>query len=150
MEHNHRLLQQEELLDILPQLLEEDAAVPLVITGDSMYPFLKHGRDTVYLSRLTRPVRPGDMVFYRRPAGRCVLHRVISLEETGYCLLGDHQISRERDVSAESIMAVVTAVRRKGNLIQPGHPLWFFFEQIWPRLIWLRPYLIRLYTFFDR
>lgn len=150
MEHNHRALQPEELLEILPQLLAEDTAVPLVITGDSMYPFLKHGRDTVYLSALTRPVRPGDMIFYRRPFGRCVLHRVISVQDNSYCLLGDHQISREWGVSPDSVMAIVTAVRRKGKLIQPGHPIWFFFEKIWPRLILLRPYLIKLYTFFDR
>lgn len=150
MEHNHRLLQQDELLILLPQLLAENASVPLVITGDSMYPFLKHDRDVVYLCALTRPVRPGDMVFYRRPSGRCVLHRVISMREDGYCMLGDHQITREWGVSSDSVMAVVTAVRRRGKLIRPGHPIWFFFEKIWPRLIRLRPYLIKLYTFFDR
>ena len=150
MEHNRRVLQQDELLEILPQLLAENARVPLVITGNSMYPFLKHNRDTVYLCALTRPVRPGDMVFYRRPSGHCVLHRVISRREDGYCMLGDNQIAREWGVSSDSVMAVVTAVRRKGKLIRPGHPIWFFFEKIWPRFIRLRPYLIKLYTFFDR
>ena len=150
MEHNRRLLRQDELPELLPQLLAEDAAVPLVITGDSMYPFLKHGRDTVYLRSLTRPIRPGDVVLYRRPSGHCVLHRVISLEKDGCCMLGDRQTTRERGVTSDSVMAVAAAVRRGGALIRPGHPIWFFFERIWPRIIWLRPYLIKLYTFFDR
>lgn len=146
MEHNKKQLQQDELLQILPQLLSEGASVPLLISGDSMYPFLKGGRDTVYLSAVTAPLRPGDMVLYRRNGGSMVLHRIIALGESGLCLLGDRQVSREWGVDPASVAATVTAVRRKGKLLRPGHPRWFFFAKLWPKLIPLRPYLIKLYT----
>lgn len=62
----------EVLLEDYCRLLQNDgniAALPLQVSGNSMFPFLTHGRDTVYLSRLTRPVRRGDVLLYRRDSG---------------------------------------------------------------------------------
>ena len=50
--------------DLIPQLLElldETDTVPLLISGNSMSPFLIHGRDTVFLSKIITPPQRGDM-----------------------------------------------------------------------------------------
>ena len=62
MEKTRRILPPEVLLEEYRQLLqnEEIESLPLVISGNSMSPFLIHGRDTVYLSRLKRPAK-GEM-----------------------------------------------------------------------------------------
>ena len=64
MERNIRVLSPDVLLEEYRELLEDERveALPLLISGNSMSPFLVDGRDTVYLSRLTKPVKKGDVI----------------------------------------------------------------------------------------
>lgn len=146
MEAEVRILQPGELVEKLPALLEYMDAVPLVISGNSMAPFLIHGRDTVYLSKVTRPLKRGDMVFYRRRNGQCVLHRICCVEQGSYALVGDAQRIIEYGITREQILAVVTAVRRRGKLLKPGCFWWEFFEKVWLRLIPARRTLTAAYS----
>lgn len=139
-----RALAAEVLMEDLLKTLEVTDPVPLVISGSSMDPFLVHGRDTVFLSKLTRQPRRGDMLLYRRKNGQYVLHRVARAGQT-LTLIGDGQVGLEPGIQAEQVLAVVSAVRRKGKLLKPGHPIWAFYEKIWIRLIRIRPRLLGLF-----
>ena len=81
MAQHTRVMAPEILLEEYRQLLEDEniTALPLVISGNSMLPFLVHGRDTVYLSKLKRPVKKGDVLLYRRDSGAYILHRVYKI-----------------------------------------------------------------------
>ncbi len=138
-----RSVEGEQLMADLLQTLEHTDPVPLVISGSSMDPFLVHGRDTVFLSKLSRPVKRGDMILYRHSGGQYILHRVY---RAGECLelIGDGQLSIEPGIRQEQVLAWVSAVRRNGKLLQPGHPVWAFYEKIWIRLIRGRRHLIGL------
>ena len=146
MEHRVRVLEPEELMAQLPRLLEETESVPLVISGNSMSPFLVHGRDTVFLSKVTQPLKRGDMILYRRTGGAYVLHRICGVRGQILRLVGDAQNRIESGIRREQVLAIVTAVRRKGKLLKKGDFCWDFFEKIWLRLIPFRPLLIRMYT----
>ena len=63
METVRRTVPAEQLLEEYRALLQSGAAeaLPLVISGSSMTPFLVHGRDIVYLSALKRPARRGEV-----------------------------------------------------------------------------------------
>ena len=89
MEPKLRVIEPEALMSQLPQILQEAESVPLVISGNSMSPFMIHGRDTVYLSRVTKPIRRGDMILYRRRNGAYILHRVYRVKQDTYTLVGD-------------------------------------------------------------
>lgn len=145
MEANLRVLPPEELMEQLLSLLDHAEQVPLVISGSSMFPFLHHRRDTVYLSRVTRPLKAGDMILYRRLSGQYVLHRIIRAGQGKYDLLGDRQVTVEPGIRDSQILAVVTAVRRDGKLLEPDSFLWKFFETCWIRVVRLRPWIIRGY-----
>lgn len=149
MENNIRQLPPEQLRQMLPKVIAEGGTMPLVISGDSMYPFLKHGRDTVYLTAPVRPARPGDLLLYLRGQS-LVLHRVTAVEEDGITFLGDRQVQKEPGVDPACVIAAVSAVNRKGKVLRPGNFTWDFYEKIWRRLIPLRPYLIRIYDIFHR
>ena len=140
----------EVLLEEYRRILAEEpevAALPLVISGSSMTPFLVHGRDTVYLSRLERPVRRGDMLLYLRDNGRYILHRVWKVEPDGtFTIVGDAQTELERGIREDQIIAIVTAAVRKGRRIGPGDFWWEFFEKVWIRMVPLRRFLVRLYS----
>ena len=146
MEYKVKVAEPEQIMEPLLGLLEETDALPLVISGNSMSPFLVHGRDTVYLSKPEEPFRRGDMLLYRRDNGSYVLHRVFRVEGQLFTMVGDAQTCLEPGIRREQILARVTAVRRKGKLLQRGSFLWDFFEKIWIRLVPLRPLLWRMVT----
>lgn len=130
------------VMEPLLRLMEETSAVPLVVSGSSMTPFLAPGRDTVYLSSISEPLRRGDMVLYRRDNGRYVLHRILRMSGDSYTMVGDAQNIPEPGIRREQILAIVRAVRRKDKLLQKGSFWWVFFERIWIHLVPVRP-LIR-------
>lgn len=140
MEHNIKILPPEELIPPLLELMEETVAVPLVITGSSMTPFLVHGRDTVYLSKITRPPQKGDMILYRRNDGSFVLHRVYKAGPT-CTMVGDAQVLLEHGIRPDQMLARVSAVCRNGKQLQKGSFCWDFFEIVWIRLLKARPAL---------
>lgn len=146
MEHKVSVLPPEILMEPLLALLDEAEYVPLVISGGSMMPFLVDGRDTVYLSRVTRPLKRGDMILYRRDSGAYVLHRIYRVEPEGFCLVGDAQTVTERGIRREQVLALVSAVRRKGKLLRPGSFWWDFFEKVWIRLLPLRRGVMAVYA----
>lgn len=148
MERNVRVLPPEVLMEQLLSVLDEAESVPLVISGNSMSPFLVHGRDTVFLSRVSAPLKRGDMILYRRDSGAYVLHRICSVEQDRYALVGDAQTLIEHGIRNDQVLAIVTAVRRKGKLLQRGSFWWDFFEKIWLRMIPFRLLLIRIYSAF--
>ena len=145
MEHNMRVLSPEELMGPLLRLLDETAAVPLVISGGSMVPFLIPKRDSVYLSKADRKLKRGDMVLYQRDNGHYVLHRVFRAEKGLYTMVGDAQTELERGIRPDQIFAVATAVRRKEKLMRKNSFWWFFFEKIWIRMVPLRPVIMKTY-----
>ena len=101
----------EQLLEEYRLLLQDPSidALPLVVSGSSMTPFLAHGRDTVYLSRLTRPARKGDILLYRRDNGAYVLHRVRKAGRTELTMVGDAQTELEPGIRPDQVTAIVTS-----------------------------------------
>lgn len=147
MENRVRLLEPEVLLEEYRQLLESEEieALPLIISGNSMAPFLIHGRDTVYLSRLTRPVRRGDVLLYQRDNGAYVLHRVYAVKGDRYTLIGDGQFMLEPGIRHDQVMAIMTSAVRKGKKQAPGSFWWEFFEKVWIRMVPFRGAFWRVY-----
>lgn len=138
MEHKVNIMEPEQLIPSLLALLEETDAVPLVITGGSMTPFLVHGRDTVYLSKIATPPKRGDMILYQRDNGRFILHRVYRVGTT-YTMVGDAQTLLETGIRPDQMLARVDTVRRKGKLLRKGSFCWDFFEKVWIRMLAIRP-----------
>lgn len=148
MNAERQVLPPETLMPKILALLEVCDAVPLVITGGSMTPFLVHQRDTVYLSKPRRHLKRGDMIFYRRDDGRYVLHRIYQVKDGAYWLVGDAQTGIEPGIRPDQVIALVNAVRRKGKLIKPGDISWEFFEHCWIRMIPLRPVFFKIHSLF--
>ena len=148
MKTETRILPPEVLLEEYRKLLQEEDVkeLPLTITGNSMSPFLIHGRDTVYLSRLTRTVRRGDVLLYRRDNGAYVLHRVYAVTPETYTMVGDAQTELESGIRPDQVVAVMTRATRKDKELRPGDFWWDFFETTWLRFLPMRRPIHKLYT----
>ena len=142
--NNTKVLPPEAAVERILAVMETGTAAPLVISGNSMSPFLVHGRDTVYLTPPPDRLKKGDMIFYRRDSGSYVLHRICAVEGDTFCLVGDGQVEKEPGIRRDQVIALVTAVRRKGKLLKKGSLLWAFFENVWIRMIPLRPAALRI------
>lgn len=146
MERNVKTFPPEVLMDQLLGLLEDTESVPLVISGSSMTPFLVHGRDTVYLSKVKRPLKKGDMILFRRDNGTYILHRICRVDGGTYTLVGDAQTRLEPGVRQDQVLATVNTVCRKGKILRRGCFWWDFFARIWIRMIPLRPAVMAVYS----
>ena len=152
METNLRIFSPDVLLEEYRELLKDESveALPLVISGNSMSPFLIHGRDTIYLSRLTRPVKRGDVLLYQRDRGAYILHRVYKIEDDSFTMVGDAQTELEPGIRPEQVIAIMTSAERKGKKQTPGSFWWEFFEKVWIRMVPLRPIVRKVYTAVSR
>lgn len=135
----------QEYMAVLRELIEEGHQVSLLISGSSMSPFLIHHRDTIYFKKPDRELRVGDMVFYRRGNGKYIMHRIRRIRPEGFYMIGDAQWEIEGPLQREQIFGLITAVERKGKLIQPGDFWWEFFAKVWLRIIPLRRLIQRIY-----
>ena len=152
-----------EYISILRELTEEGRQVSLIVAGNSMAPFLIHGRDTVWFEKPKRPLKRGDIVFFQRDDGSFILHRLRRVHKNAlpkgekggngyppdirntYDIIGDAQLTTECGIRRDQIFAIVIRVERKGKIIGPGDFWWLFFERVWIRIIPIRPLLRALY-----
>ena len=85
--------------------------------GNSMRPTIVPGRDTVSIVALSGRALLYDILFYKRPDGQFVLHRVAAVEEDSYTLCGDYQVDFEYGVKEDWIIGVVSEILTpKGRL----------------------------------
>ena len=132
-----KLVNTQEYVSMLRELTEQGKEVNMLISGNSMSPFLMHGRDSIRLKKPDRKLRKGDMVFFQRKSGKFVMHRIIRVRKEGFYLLGDSQQNSEIEgpIEESQIFALITSVCRKGRWIGPGNFWWEFFEHVWLHMI---------------
>ena len=124
-------------LSFLKEMIEQNMDVSIVISGNSMSPFLVNQRDVIYLSKINRKLKKGDLVLYQRSSGQYVVNRIVKVKKSGYYLAGDNQIAIEGPILDKQIFGLVTKVKRKGKWIEAGNFWWEFFEHVW---IWVLPW----------
>lgn len=97
----------------IEEVLEKEGKYVGPTVGVSMLPLLKNRRDTVVVSKKTERLKPFDVALYRRGADY-VLHRVLSVTDTGYIIRGDNCYADEI-VPEETVIGVLTEFFRKGK-----------------------------------
>ena len=97
MENKKKRISLDEIYPAIKETLESGGTVELPITGTSMFPLLKAGRDTVII-KMADEYSVGDIIFYRRDDGHFVLHRIVGIDENGFILCGDNQTALEKGV----------------------------------------------------
>lgn len=140
-----RIIDTVEYVSVLRELTEAGQEVNMRISGNSMSPFLIHGRDSICFRKPDRPLKAGDMVFFQRLSGQFVMHRICKVRPEGYYIIGDAQQVIEGPVQREQIFALINKVNRKGKWIGPGDFWWEFFAHVWLNVIPLRRIFVKLY-----
>ncbi|QCN91797.1 S24/S26 family peptidase [Ethanoligenens harbinense] len=122
----------DNLSPIFLTMLSKKVDILLGITGTSMLPMLKPGRDQVELTNCRQwKFGIGDIPLYRRTNGQYVLHRIVRMDRSGYDLCGDHQIRVEKEVPRWNMLAVVKRFRRKGKWHSCGESGYQVYWHLW-------------------
>lgn len=128
-------LDNQEYFQFLRELLAEGRSVSLLVSGNSMSPFLIHHRDSVLLSPITAPPKKGDILLYQRENGSYILHRLQRVQDNQYYFVGDAQREIEGPLLPSQCIGVVTKVERKGKPLTSKSLLWKFFAKPWLYLL---------------
>lgn len=132
-----------ELMKVIRLQLETAGRANLAVTGCSMLPMLRQGRDIVILEPVANSLQAGDVALYQREDSSYVLHRVITVAKNGYVFCGDNQAEQEQ-VDHRQLVARVTGYIRNGkehDLKSAGYRLYCW---AWVRLFCLRKYYIAI------
>ena len=136
-------LSPETALPLIIESIKQNGSCRVVVTGNSMFPFLHHKEDTVILSELTDPPKKGDILFYTRPSGQCVLHRVMKADGDPIIFCGDAHYLTE-PVRREKLVAKAIAVDRGKKVVSFDSFRWRFISRLWIGTLPIRPFLMRI------
>lgn len=127
-----------EIFPLIRDVLENGQSTKLTVSGDSMYPFLRDGIDSVEMMKAVYSrVSRGDIVLIKRTDGGYVMHRIIRKENNCFYIIGDAQQWIEGPLNPEQLIAVVPAVWRKDKRICCSSIRWRLLSEIW---LYLRPF----------
>ena len=113
------------------EYLEKNGPLTYSNVGTSMMPLLRQGKDLFTVTRKgPERCRAGDVVLYKRPPNRYVLHRVVSVRPRDYVILGDNCVSREYGITDRDILGVMTSYvrgKREHSINDTGYRLYTFY-----------------------
>ena len=137
---------QDEFAGIIEETVNSGGSMPLVVTGNSMRPFMKDGRDTVWLEACRNSdIRRGKILLFRRKNGKFVLHRVRKVLSGGIIVMnGDAQHWCE-EINKEQVIAVVTHIEKDGRKQSCQSLTYRIRSEIWQLLMPFRYYIFRIY-----
>ena len=92
-----RIVDNQEYMKVVRSILEEGKEVPLVVTGNSMMPFLIDRRDQVLIKRIERPLKKRRYCFFFREKTDSILCTEFTLCEKMTELVKTSSILLEMD-----------------------------------------------------
>ena len=104
---NVTLIPSDDLFAAVFQMLQEGYDAEFIVTGNSMWPLLAHGRDCVILRRAEGfCLKKGDIVLLQTQTGY-LLHRITRLRNGMLQTTGDYNCYRDEFVPAENVLGRV-------------------------------------------
>ena len=129
--------------------LEEEIAqgksVRFRLKGNSMFPLLRNGKDTVVLEKCPADeLKPMDVVLFRYRGGH-VLHRIIQRKGNDLLIQGDGSIVAMERCSVNDVVGKVAGVyRSSGKFISVESWKWKFPSYLWRGTGCLRKVILRV------
>ncbi len=102
--------------DIRTQL-DRQGFCACTVSGASMNPMLREGRDVVMIRKKSAPPRVGDVVLYQY-GGELILHRVRKITPEGYLIRGDNSYVDHVNVPEQDVLGVLEYFVHNGVRIE--------------------------------
>ena len=98
------------------EYIQKNGSLTYTNVGVSMMPLLRQGKDLFTVTKRNgERCKKGDVVLYKRPPNKYVLHRIVEVRDNGYVILGDNCINKEYGIKDSDIIGVMTGYVRNGK-----------------------------------
>lgn len=135
----------DEFFSAVRQTLEDGKEVDFTVTGNSMWPLLKHGRDRVVLTGCkAQDIRKGDVILFEALPSKFLLHRVTKLNEKTFETTGDFNTFRDGSFSKDCVCGKAVKFIRKGKSRKASSFLIRFYSAFWRSFYFARKPLLKL------
>jgi phage repressor protein C with HTH and peptisase S24 domain len=136
----------EQFFALVEKELEEGKTVKIRLKGNSMFPLLRSGRDSVILVKSpAHSLKPMDVVLFRY-CGNFILHRIIKKDGARLLLQGDGVISAVERCTVDDVVGkVVKVCRSSGRTISVDSWRWIFASRLWRCSKIIRVLLLKLF-----
>lgn len=132
------------------ETLESKGVLAFVPHGNSMWPFLKNGKQTVIIEKKpAQRLKPLDVVFYKRNDGAFVLHRIVQVIDGGYLTRGDSLFTIET-ISEESVFGVMQGFYKGKDFVYATNEKYLKKVEKWYKDTWLINLRKRIFHFFNK
>ena len=131
------------------ETLLKNGVISFVPKGDSMWPFIKNGKQSVIIKQVKEPLKKFDVCFYERADGSFVLHRIIDFFDGGYIVIGDSQMTKEK-VKKEQVFGVMVEFYKGKKIISVTDENYLKSVEKWYANLVKRQRKIKNYYFWQR
>ena len=146
MDSIKKWIKPQDMFPAIFDLLEEGYKVEFTVTGESMWPLLHHGSDTVILCRCDKDsLRVGDIVLIRVTQEKYLLHRITAMSGKMVQTAGDGNCCRDGWITTDSVLGRVTKVKRNGRELCVEKFGWRILARIWMLLFPFRKWIFKLW-----
>lgn len=143
MQPDKLLLSNEPFFAEVTRMLSEGSSVTLRAKGNSMYPFIADGRDSVVLQKAEK-VAAGDIVLAYVAGKGHVLHRVYKIEGEWLTLMGDGNLHVTERCRKTDVAGKAVSILRNGRSVECSSPCEHIKALCWKKLLPLRRCLLFL------
>lgn len=134
-----------ELFCLVSEIIEQGQSARILVSGSSMYPFLRDEIDSVELMQADfTALKRGDIVMIRRYSGDYVMHRIIKKEADCFYMVGDAQEWLEGPILPDQLVAIVRSIWRKDKQISCDNRWWRLLSELWLRMRPQRTLILRV------
>ena len=134
-----------ELFKLAELMFDQGKSIIIGISGNSMYPFIRYGVDSVEIFRVSvRDIKVSDIILVKHGGGY-VLRRVYKIADDDFYAIGDAEAAPNGPYSKSDIAGKVTVIFRKGKRIPCSSPAMRILVFVWGLLRPLRPAMIHIY-----
>lgn len=133
----------------LKALLDGAGEAVITVTGSSMSPLLRDGKDRVLLKKyMPGTVKKNQIVFYETASGHPVLHRVIKIDSEGKITANGDALLRTEIIEEKQIFAVVACIYKADRDRPISDKTLEFYGSLWNCTRPLRPLMHKIYNVF--
>lgn len=135
----------QEFSPFICEILKNGGSARITVTGNSMWPMLKDGIDSVVIEPVTRSVKRWELPLYQRDDGSLILHRVMKKKKGAYVMCGDNQVIVEWPVRPDQIIGIAVEFTHKGKTTLCSNGLYRMYAATWSILRPYRLLMLKLY-----
>ena len=142
-EQEYMLISADEMFGMLGDMLHEGLSVTFTVTGNSMWPLLRHKRDQVVLTKVDETqLKKGDIVLYSPYEGQFILHRITAIKSGKFRVTGDGNCFHDGYFPCKCVIGVVTSLKRGEKILDCKKTLLKLWSFLWIELYPVRRWLL--------